>query len=123
MTGNRSPLICTGNASSLTQQGDEPRIQILPAQRFATMSKEVLHLGSGFPIIACWLTRRPHLFPFVDALSHDGIDRFLKGSPGLVGGHREEAGALFRKKLSCFRDGDIFPLPANAPESKTDNLI
>jgi hypothetical protein len=87
------------------------------------MSKEILHLGSGFPVTACWLTRRTNPFPFVDPMPYDGIDRLLKGSSGLVGGNSEEAGGLFGEDFSCFRDRGVFSLPANAAETKTDNLV
>src|SRR5258708_2555410 len=114
MTGNRSPFICPWNTSTLAEQRDQCLVQILLAQRSATMSKEILRLASCLPITPRWLTRRANLFPFIDPVSHDGIDGLLKGRCCLVGGDREEAGRLFGEDFSRFRDSDVFSLPANA---------
>src|SRR5437870_1953759 len=123
MTGNRSPFIGPWNASTFAEQRDQGLVQILLAQGSATMSEEIFHLGSCLPIATRWLTRRTNLFPFIDPVSHDGIDGLLKGRCCLVGGDREEAGRFFGEDFSCFRDRDVFSLPANAAQTKTENLI
>jgi len=61
------------------------------------MRKEVIDLRSRYPIIAARLVGSANLFPFVDPSPNDRIHWFLKGSGGLVVGHREKADSLFGK--------------------------
>ena len=87
------------------------------------MREQIRRLCAGFPVATCWLSGRPLSFPLCNALSHDRIDRLLKGGPGFVRGNGEKAGRFSGKQFPGFRDGDGFALPADAAQTKTDDLV
>src|SRR6266446_1522613 len=123
VTSDRATFIGAWNASFCTEQRDQGVVQVVFTDRLPTMNEEVIDFFSCLAITVMGMAYCTDLFPFDNPLTHDGIDRLLKGCCRFVDRDGEEAYCLFREKFTRLWYTDVFSLPTNTPKTKTGDLV